>query len=134
MWWLIVQKGDIHRTNKRIAEWSKGYGYTQWEYDYLISVNENPKKGIGHVVFVEADHCRQAQNRLQEIGIQRHSQRYGKIRETPLGPLQAFSNNIQTVGAPTRTTYIHFLDGWFFPIHGLHPLLVQDLIRIHEAK
>lgn len=128
MWWYVAQKPDTHKTNKRIGrdhqEW---YGLTHWEYDYRHSMNHDPRRGIGEVIFVEAHHCRQAQNRLQEIGLKRKSQRYGKVREAPFLPFHAFKQT-------ARSTYMHFLNGWFFPIHGLETKIIEDLIQFYGEK
>ena len=135
--WTIWQSADSHRKNGRInREHEVAYGYTNKTYDYEHNYMHDPKRGLGQIVIIEADTAREAMDYGIRIGMNRSSGKWSRPRchmgdsgdDRPR--LYARDNHVED-GAHL---YIHFKDGTFFQMNGLHLDVARDIITICKEK
>lgn len=135
MFWLISQVPEKHDSNRRLVK--DHCGRTDWVAETAIRLSHNPKKGIGHILWIEADSATQTWQYCRRVLGLNH-QRW-KVPRNPRivpssfisEPRRYYASSIRPMAA-TGPIYLHFTDGLFTRIDHLRPEIIHALAQIGE--
>lgn len=126
--WTVYQYVEEHPTGeKEIVH--KGEWYA-WTRDVTKTrVIDRPDIGVGRIVVFEADTATQVRQKMVELGMSR--KKWSEPREDQEG-----ENTPRYMGGPVvkgsviseegQSLYIHYKDGSFYRLNGLHRRVIQD--------
>lgn len=130
MFWTIYQRGEKHKDKKHT--WSHPiYGYHEW-WEYKQSFTDDPKRGLGQIVVIEADTADAAWNYGLKIGMNRSSGKWSRPRD------RHHVNDLSVAGFKIHNEiiydypviYLHFINGFFCKVNGLHRYILRDLYKV----
>lgn len=109
---------------------------TRWRYEGPIKerfYTDNPKKGLGQIVIIEADTAREAWDHGIRLGMSRSSGKWSRPREAngvSWNDLEVDGRYVDDILVARASIYIHFKSGNFYKLNGLHKVVIRDLFQL----
>lgn len=137
--WVIYQAPEKHKVG--VETINKGTSFAFESNIYKTHYTDDPKRGLGQCVLIEADTAREAWNKALKIGMSRTSGKWSRPREkfalpqgTNGGVAIGIGYDPDGILWESPTVYVHFKTGNFYRLNGLYKTVIQDLFRLNGVE